>query len=234
MVLTPRLRIIADWVRDGAYLADVGTDHAYLPVWLRLNGKVSRAIASDLRKGPLERAKATAAHYGVDGIDFRLCDGLSAVSPQEADTIVLSGMGAETIIAILRAAPWALNAHTLLLQPQSHEELLRRFLSGNGCAIRREALVADRGTLYVVMEARGAGESAALTEREIWGGAKLLHDPLCDRYLIEKIVRLQVSVAGSSRSASQAQQARAETLRDAITALLQAREAWRHANGTGN
>ena len=69
--LPPRLRLIADWVPEGAYLADVGTDHGYLPTWLLLRGSIRGAIASDLRKGPLERAKATGALYGVERIDYR-------------------------------------------------------------------------------------------------------------------------------------------------------------------
>ena len=70
--LTPRLRQIAAWVRQGAHLADVGTDHAYLPVWLTLQGRVASAIASDLRRGPLDRAQETGRRYGVgDRITFR-------------------------------------------------------------------------------------------------------------------------------------------------------------------
>ena len=80
MELTARLRSVAEQVPQGAVLADIGTDHAYLPVWLLLNGRISSAIAADLRKDPLERARKTAAAHGVaDRISFRLCDGLSAI-----------------------------------------------------------------------------------------------------------------------------------------------------------
>ena len=89
--LTPRLRQIAAWVRQGAHLADVGTDHAYLPVWLTLQGRVASAIASDLRRGPLDRAQETGRRYGVgDRITFRLGNGLAAVAPEECDTIVIA------------------------------------------------------------------------------------------------------------------------------------------------
>ena len=105
MELTPRLQGIADQVPYGAAFADIGTDHAYLPVWLLLNGRIQTAIAADLREGPLARARETAAQYSVsDRISFRLCDGLSAVSECEADTIAIAGMGGETIAAILEAA----------------------------------------------------------------------------------------------------------------------------------
>lgn len=103
--LTPRLRQIAAWVRQGAHLADVGTDHAYLPVWLTLQGRVASAIASDLRRGPLDRAQETGRRYGVgDRITFRLGNGLAAVAPEECDTIVIAGMGGENIAQILAGA----------------------------------------------------------------------------------------------------------------------------------
>ena len=128
--LTPRLRQIAAWVRQGAHLADVGTDHAYLPVWLTLQGRVASAIASDLRRGPLDRAQETGRRYGVgDRITFRLGNGLAAVAPEECDTIVIAGMGGENIAQILAGAPWTADGrHTLLLQPQSRAEALRRFI----------------------------------------------------------------------------------------------------------
>lgn len=227
--LSPRLALIAGWVPPGAKLADVGTDHAYLPVWLTLHGRVASAIASDLRKGPLERARATGRTYGVEGIDFRLGDGLAFIRPDEADTIVIAGMGGENIAAILAAAPWTADGrHTLLLQPQTRAEELRRFLMDHGYAITREALVCDRGTIYPVMEA-GAGEMT-LSLGQLWGGAKLLRDPLGDRYIIEKIIRLQGAVAGLNRSAEPADRQKADGLRDILTALLAMREEWRHAN----
>lgn len=227
--LSPRLALIAGWVPPGAKLADVGTDHAYLPVWLTLHGRVVSAIASDLRKGPLERARATGRTYGAEGIDFRLGDGLAFIRPDEADTIVIAGMGGENIAAILAAAPWTADGrHTLLLQPQTRAEELRRFLMDHGYAITREALACDRGTIYPVMEA-GSGEMT-LSLGQLWGGAKLLRDPLGDRYIIEKIIRLQGAVAGLNRSAEPADRQKADGLRDILTALLAMREEWRHAN----
>lgn len=156
--LTPRLGQIAAWVRPGAHLADVGTDHAYLPVWLTLQGRVASAIASDLRLGPLNRARDTGRRYGVEErITYRLGNGLAAVAPEACDTIVIAGMGGENIAQILQRAPWTADGrHTLLLQPQSRAEALRRFLAEHGYAIAREALVRDRGFLYPVIEA-GAG-----------------------------------------------------------------------------
>ena len=231
--LTPRLRQAAQWVPQGARLADVGTDHGHLPIWLMLHGRIQSAIAADLRPGPLSRARENARRFAVTGIDFRLCDGLSAMGAEECDAVVIAGMGGENIAAILAAAPWTADGrHTLVLQPQSRPEVLRRFLMEHGYAITREALVEDRGHLYPVLEA-GAGEMQ-LTPGQLHCGVKLLQDPLWDRYLIEKIIQLQNVVAGRSRSADPADRARAEEQRDLITELLAMREEWRHANGTRN
>lgn len=231
--LTPRLALLAGWVRPGARLADVGTDHGHLPVRLLLEGRIVSAIASDLRPGPLSRAMEAGRRYGVENIDFRLCDGLSAIGPEECDTVVIAGMGGENIAAILAAAPWTADGcRTLLLQPQSKEEVLRRFLMDHGYAIRREALALDRGVLYPCMEA-GAGEMI-LTLGQLWGGARLTEDPLGDRYIIEKILRLQTAVAGLNRAGGGENQKKADALREIITALLSMREEWRRAKSRRN
>ena len=232
--LSPRLQRLADWVPEGARVADVGTDHAYLPVWLTLHGRVTSAIASDLREGPLDRARETGRTWGVeDRIDFRLGNGLAGIRPEEADTVVIAGMGGENIASILAAAPWTADGHhTLLLQPQSRGEVLRGFLAGNGYAIRQEALVLDRGHLYPVMEVT-AGEMT-LSAGQLFCGAALLHDPLGERYIIEKIIQLQGVVAGRNRSGNQEDRVHADYQRAVITDLLAMREEWRHANCTGN
>ena len=131
--LTPRLRLLADWVPPGARLADVGTDHAYLPVWLVQNGVCPAAIAADLRPGPLEAARRHVAAAGLeDRISLRLGDGLAPVFPGEADDIVIAGMGGETIAAILSAADWLADARLrLVLQPMSRAEETRRGLLKN-------------------------------------------------------------------------------------------------------
>ena len=122
--LTPRLQAVAGLVPRGARLADVGTDHAYLPASLLQQGVIDTAVAADLRPGPLDRARATAERYGLtEQISFRLCDGLSGILPEEADTVVIAGMGGETIAAILSAAPWVREeGKRLILQPMSAQE----------------------------------------------------------------------------------------------------------------
>ena len=91
--LQPRLALLASLVPQGAVLADVGTDHGYIPVCLRQRGVIDRAIASDIGREPLEHARRTADEYGVGGIDLRLCAWLDAIAPEECDTVLIAGIG---------------------------------------------------------------------------------------------------------------------------------------------
>ena len=228
--LSPRLQLLADWVSPGSRVADVGTDHAFLPVWLVLNGKVPSAIASDLREGPLARGAETAREHGVAHlVDMRLCSGLVGIAPEEADVVIIAGMGGENIMQILSAAPWTADgAHTLLLQPMSKMDLLRDFLARNGYKIIREKLIMDRGTVYPIMEVTAGRMELSLGQ--LHAGVKLLHDPLQDRALIERIIRCYAVVAGLNRTGRTSDQAKADEIRDLIGELLEMREEWRRAN----
>ena len=230
--LSTRLQLLADWIPQGAALADVGTDHAYLPVSLTLEGRLRSAIACDLRPGPLSRGRDTARRFGVlERIDFRLCNGLAGVRPEEADIVVIAGLGGENIVSILAAAPWTADGkHILLLQPQSRAEELRAFLVANGYVIFRERLAEDRGTIYPVLEVRAGAQS--LSPGQLYGGAHLTRDVLGGRYLVEQILRLQAAVAGLSRGSRPEDAEKADRLRDVIGFLLELWEEWRHANGS--
>lgn len=182
MELTPRLQTIADQIPQGARLADIGTDHGYLPVWLLLRGRIGRAIATDLRAGPLSRARETAQRAGVvEQMSFRLCDGLSAVRPDEVDTVVIAGMGGETIAAILAAAPWTRDGILLLLQPMTGFVELRQWLQEGRYEISREYIACEGKRLYSIMAVRG-GVMPRLTPAELWAGRQSA-DPLRKEYL---------------------------------------------------
>lgn len=181
MELTPRLRAIAEQVPRGAKLADIGTDHGYLPVWLILNGVIDTAIASDLREGPLDRARQTAARCGTaERISFRLCGGLDGIARSEADVIAIAGMGGDTIAQILAAAPWTRDK-TLLLQPMTALPALRRWLGQNGYSIRAERIAREGQRLYSIWTVEG-GEMPALSAGELWAGRQST-DPLRGEYL---------------------------------------------------
>ena len=190
LALQPRLCRLAQLVPDGCRLTDVGTDHGYLPVALLQQGRILSAIASDIGAEPLEHARRTAQQYGVKGIDFRLCSGLSAIAPEETDVIVIAGMGGETIIAILSAAPWTRNGHMLLLQPMTKAADLRHWLADNGYTFTAECLV----------ETVTGGAHRSLTEAEALCGILLEGDPLYGAYLAEHAAKLRRSAEGLRRS----------------------------------
>ncbi len=154
-MLDARLQAVAAQIRRGSRIADIGTDHAYLPVYLVGEGICPSAIASDLREGPLAAAERTvSAAMLSDRIDLRLADGLAAITPDEADDVAIAGMGGETIIAILQAAPdWHTAHHRFVLQPMTRAEDLRAWLLHHGFTIERERLVIDGRHLYPVMTA---------------------------------------------------------------------------------
>lgn len=230
MQLQPRLACIAGLVPRGARLADVGTDHGYLPVSLLQRALIRAAIASDINAAPLDHARATAREYGITaGIDFRLCAGLAAIRADECDTIAIAGMGGETILSILAAAPWARDgAHLLILQPQTKSAELRRWLVGNGYRIMSEQLVRDKEQLYLVLTARG-GEGQALSEGDALAGLLLRHDPLYGEYLDAHIAKLRRAAAGLEGASLPDKAARIDHCRALIAALRQKKEDWEYA-----
>ena len=153
--LSDRLKAAADMVTPGNRLADIGTDHAYLPIWLVREGRCPTAIAADLRQGPLLAAHAHVCEAGLGGrIYLRLSDGLKEIAPGEADTITITGMGGPLICRILadgRAV--ARSAKELILSPQSDVPEVRRFLLGHGFIITDETMVREDGKYYVIIKA---------------------------------------------------------------------------------
>ena len=222
--LQPRLQLLADMVPPGSRLADVGTDHGYIPVWLLQRGRIAAAIASDIGAEPLQHAKQTAAEYEVNSIDFRLCPGLDAIAPEEADTIVIAGMGGETIQTILEAASWtARGEHLLLLQPMTKVEYLRKWVIDNGYCFTEERLVLDKNYLYPVFAVRG-GTQPPLTPAQQYGGVLLDGDPLYADYLDERIGKLQKAMNGLRRSHTAENTVKAEALSEICRALREKRE----------
>ncbi len=221
--LQPRLQLLAELIPQGSRLADVGTDHGYVPVYLIQRGLIDTAIASDIGAEPLQHAVNTATEYEVEGIDFRLCPGLDAIAPEECDTILIAGMGGETIITILENAPWTKRGeHLLLLQPMTKVEMLRKWLADNGYTFTGERLVFDKDYLYPILLVRG-GAQPALSEAEQYGGVMLEGDPLYADYLDERIKKLTVAIDGLLRAKREEQRAAAEGLQRIREALEERR-----------
>lgn len=152
-MLDKRLRCVAGLVRPGSVLADIGTDHAHLPVWLVKEGVCPRAVAADIRIGPAAAARRSVEAAGLEErIDVRVGDGLAPLCPGEADDIVIAGMGGETIASILEAAPWTKDGrYRLILQPMTRHECLRRFLLTGGFDILSEQIVQEGRRRYLVL-----------------------------------------------------------------------------------
>lgn len=221
--LQPRLQLLAELIPPGSRLADIGTDHGYVPVYLMQRGLLGSAIASDIGAEPLQHAINTAAEYDVEGIDFRLCPGLDAVAPEECDTILIAGMGGETIITILESAPWTKRGdHLLLLQPMTKVEMLRKWLADNGYTFTGETLVFDKDHLYPIMLLRG-GRQERLSEVEQYGGVMLEGDMLYGAYLDERIKKLTIAIEGLLRARNAEQRESAENLQRIRTGLEERR-----------
>lgn len=159
--LCPRLQMAADFVREGAAVADIGTDHAYLPVALVLSGRCPRAVVADLREMPLENARQAIRRYHLeDRITACLSDGLDEIAPDWAQDIIIAGMGGELIASILARAPWLRDREKrLILQPMTHAEDVRRFLYKNGFSILKENAVQDGSHFYIALCAQYTGEN---------------------------------------------------------------------------
>ncbi|MBR1780819.1 MAG: SAM-dependent methyltransferase [Oscillospiraceae bacterium] len=219
--LTNRLSAVADLVPRGARLCDVGTDHAYLPTALLLRGEILRAVVTDLRPGPLEHARRTAAKYNVtDRMDFRLCDGLTGVGAGECDAVTIAGMGGETIAHILSDAPWVREGKALILQPQSTHPVLRRFLQRSGYRIRSERVAREGGRWYTVMEVSG-GEMAPLTPGQEAAGRRedWIDQPERRGYLAWLCAGLRRQCEGLGRSAKPEDALRLAWMRRALEEL---------------
>lgn len=222
--LTPRLLAVAAEIPEGSRLADVGTDHAYLPAYLTLQGQCQRVIATDLRPGPLGRAAETVERYGVEErVELRLCDGLSAVAAEEVDAVSIAGMGGEVILGILQAASWTKDKRCVV-QPMSSAEDLRKGLGDLGLHVAKETLVREGRTIYVVMTLL-PGAEGPLTAAESWVGRRENHggDPLWGTYLArhyEKALRALEGLKKSQREEDKPRMEELEQIREELGQMM--------------
>ena len=225
--LTPRLAAIVSEVPDGAKVADIGTDHGYLPIALIQAGRIDGAIATDVKPGPLSRGQEAAEMHGITTIDFRCCDGLHGISADETDTVVIAGMGGDTIIHILEAAPWTRAGTRLyLFQPMSALVELRQWLTGNGFLLIREIICREGEKFYVVFVVR-PGEGRDYTLGELWAGTqcKGMQSPHRLAYLEDLIARRSRALEGLRKGKRDHIAAIAE-LEETVQQLAELREEW--------
>lgn len=170
--LSKRLQAVAELVGECSTIADVGTDHGYIPVYLVAVGKARRAIAMDINEGPLSRAKEHILQYGLEQkIETRLSDGCLALKPKEADVIVIAGMGGALMQRILtQGGKFAGTARKLVLQPQSEITAFREFLLRQGYRIVAEDMVLEDGKYYPMMAAEPVKKEAYAAVRDAGKG----------------------------------------------------------------
>lgn len=195
--ISNRLLNCAEYVRQGDVVADIGCDHGYLGIHLLTNGIATRVIASDINEGPLLSAQRNAQKYGVaEQMSFHLSNGVCDV-PRDFSTLVCAGMGADTMISILNAAPWLKDSrYRLILQCQSKTPLLRRYLSENGWHIADESALKDGRFLYTVMEVIWNPDAPRLTVGQWYFPPPLMNNayPETAEYLFRLLEGLRLAV----------------------------------------
>jgi len=207
--ISKRLLACAGYVRQGARVADIGCDHGYLGIYLLTEGVASFVTASDLREQPLQKARENAVRFGTeDRMEFHVADGLAAVRPEQVDTVVCAGMGADSIIEILSAADWIRDPGVhLILQPQTSGQALRGWLADEGFAMTRETLLEENGYLYTVLEAVWCGEKQNVSPGHQFVSQFLLEEasPLLPNYFKRLSAGMQRAVIGLQKGADDPQ-----------------------------
>ena len=200
MRLSKRMHMVADMVRPGNVLADIGCDHGYLSVWLVREKTVGRAIAMDLREGPLKKAQESIRFFHqTETIETRLSDGMDALHPGEADRIVIAGMGGILMKDILkRGSDCVAKAGQLVLQPQSDPELVRAEVFRQGFTITDEQACFEDGKWYVSISAEPGTEETPYTDAELRLGRILpmRGDKVYRDYLTEELGKAERMLEG--------------------------------------
>ncbi len=175
MELSDRLKEIAGMVTGGNVVCDVGTDHAYLAIYLIANKTAPRVIAMDVAKGPLSKAEHNIREYGLENqIETRLSDGVDKLKPHEAQTVIMAGMGGILICDLLSRGKEVLSTvDELILSPHTDAELVRKYLQENGYYIKEEQMLLEEGKYYIIMRVIH-GEMEELTLCEYRYGKNLL------------------------------------------------------------
>ena len=195
MELTKRLLTAASFVREGAYFIDVGTDHAYLPIYLAQTGRISFATASDINEGPCDSARAHIAENGLsDKIEVRRANGLAGHAARGKTDIVIAGMGGALICEILEKADFIKNGDVrLILQPMRNVPDVRAYLLANGFEIIDEALAREEDRIYEMICAKYSGKASEYSELSLLIGDKNIENRASDEALFAAFCEKQAS-----------------------------------------
>ena len=190
ILMSKRLEKIASLVPDGSGVADVGTDHGYLPLLLLKRGYTGNIYATDINAGPLSAARRSISEAGYsERVELMLCDGLSGCEGKKLDTVVIAGMGGDTITGILDRAEWCMSGgYRLILQPATKPEILRYWLVNNEFHISREELIEENGIIYQIISAE-IGERESYCDAELFVGKA---DKFCDCELYVKQLDIHI------------------------------------------
>lgn len=187
MELSKRLQAVANLITGGYAVADVGTDHGYIPIYLVNTGKNTNVIAMDVNEGPLERAREHIREQAGEGvIETRLSDGLEKLEPGEVQSIVIAGMGGGLTVKILsQSRDVTESLQECILQPQSEIAKVRAFLLEEGFSIIQEDMVCEEGKFYPMMRAVHGTEKEQWQSYELLYGKRLLEErhPVLKLYL---------------------------------------------------
>lgn len=210
-MITPRLDLILRHI-TGISVADIGTDHAYIPI--RLSERGIRVIATDIKQGPLDMAKAHVKKHGCD-VDLRLGPGLAPIEPGETEDIVIAGMGGEMIIKILSADEDKARKSRLVLQPMNSQYELRKYLYENGYSIKCEDLATEGFKVYNLIVAESGSSDLPDEDIELHLPKSLYDHPCFDALLKKKkreYERIYKGLSGSANSEPEAVRYARETL----------------------
>lgn len=201
--LNNRLALCAELVRKGSRIADIGTDHAYLPVWLVRAGFASFAIAADIKAEPLKAGELTIEKYHAsDLVETRLCDGLADIKADEVDDVIIAGMGGETIVHILSEAPWLKDENkNIVLQPMSKHELVILHLYENGFELTEHKTAVADGKIYTAFSARYTGKAQRCAELFTYTGLLNAENETDRRFLASVVNHLEKKAHADSRFA---------------------------------
>lgn len=204
MTLKPRLKKIADMVSECNVVCDIGTDHAYIPIYLIKSHICKRAIATDIRIGPVQTAQRNIMKHGLEKlIETRIGNGLSPVRLEEIDIVIIAGMGGMLIAKILDDEPVkARKANKIVLQPMNAVEVVRKWLYENGYEITNEALASEGKKIYNIIAARWINMPVVKDEAFYFIGEKLKEsdDPLVEEYICRKLKQLENILSGLKKA----------------------------------